>query len=235
MNARALVFGLHVVQLLLALLSLLRALLGLLSPSLSALGALLGGLRTLLSGLSVAGALGTVEFSQGVLVPAIPVTAVAEQVVDAAEGGVGFAWLVRDHGDVIEFAGSGDFRLFIRVRQSGKFKRKGFRLFEAPECPFALGDVVNRKAFASRLRFKDFAELGTQGLEFLGIFMLEDDVPRNGESVLEGVHGGGFLAVHGTGAGRTRVWGLVVSSRFRRTGMHSGSLPRMDLHEYTDG
>ena len=155
-------------------------------------GTLMGGFRSEPGGFGVAGALGAVKFGEGASVFALPVGAVA---VDLVEGGVvGIrldiaAVLVvevgEDGGGVAEaLTGTDDFfaleGIGVVVPVGELLQTDGFGLVEAGERPAALGDVFDGEVFAAGEGIIDFAQFGEDLRVEGGVFVALDGVALDG-------------------------------------------------------
>jgi hypothetical protein len=172
---------------------------------------------------------GAVEFGEGALVAAVPVGAVAVQEEERGEfEGGGFA--VFEDAGVAEGGAVGDVAIVfdggVGVFGEVVFEEGGFGIFEAVEGPAAVGDFFEGEVLARGGGFVDGGEFFVEAAVGGRVFVFEDGVALEGESVLAGVLGGAGLAFGGAGSGGVLGVGAVGGGAGIRRGVGGGLVLR---------
>jgi hypothetical protein len=141
-------------------------------------------------GVGAAGSLSAVEFGEGVVVAAFPVTAVAEEELERGKLLLGGFALVDDATEGEGFGG-GEAGVFIAggggLVGEVVIEEIGFGFVEAAEGPAAVGDVFDGEGFALGLGLEDGADFFVEAGEEGGVFVFEDHVAGDRETVPEGI------------------------------------------------
>jgi hypothetical protein len=156
-------------------------------------------------------------------VAAIPVATVALKEEKRRVLGIGGLTGLLDAG-IAESLAVAD-TVFVAEARAGTvseviFEKGGFAFIEAAESPARLGDVLEGKVFAGRLRSEDLAEFRTELFVFSGVLMSENRVVMDGKAMLEGVAAGCPLAFGGAGTGGVRgIRAVALGARIAIAGV----------------
>ncbi len=138
--------------------------------------------------------MGAIEAGNGALVAALPVGAVAHEVVDGLPFG---QRLIIESGTHAQ--GGEDFVAlhgFVGLRVQGRpVEREAFGDVEAAEGPLAVGDLLDGEFLAFGLGGVDAEKFGVEGYKGGGVLGSEDNVALDGETKFEGVLRGAGLAL----------------------------------------